>query len=146
MDSKFDPDKMTIYDFKMANGHVDSPEDFDTSTIEGYPIENGLKLGFNMEDKLVKADFKIEIKTKSKNLKEAKGSFQFVFIYKVENLEELANPDDNNQIELDAALGSALSAVTYSTSRGVLLTRLQGTALQQFILPIIDPNKLFNHN
>jgi len=68
-----------------------------------------------------------------------------VFVYHIENLNELANPDDKKLIQLHPALANALSSVTYSTSRGILLTRLQGTALQNFVLPIINPNKLL-HN
>jgi hypothetical protein len=66
-----------------------------------------------------------------------------IFIYRIENLEELATPEKNKQLHLNPALTSALSSVTYSTSRGILLTRLQGTALQHFVLPIINPNNLF---
>jgi hypothetical protein len=69
-----------------------------------------------------------------------------VFIYQTENLKDLAKPDDNNLIKLDPGLANALSSVTYSTSRGILLTRLQGTALQNFVLPIINPNKLLHTN
>ena len=73
------------------------------------------------------------------------NNFHLVFVYRVENLEELAKPDKNNLLDLYPALGNALSSITYSTSRGILLSRLQGTALQNFVLPIINPNKLL-HN
>jgi hypothetical protein len=65
-----------------------------------------------------------------------------IFIYRIENLEELASPEKNKRLHLNPALTNALSSVTYSTSRGILLTRLQGTALQHFVLPIINPNNL----
>jgi hypothetical protein len=65
-----------------------------------------------------------------------------IFIYRIENLEELAFPEKNKRLHLNPALTNALSSVTYSTSRGILLTRLQGTALQHFVLPIINPNNL----
>lgn len=143
----FDPEKISIIDFKMVKGQVDNPEVFDQNKVEGYNLDNGLQLGFNLDDKLVRADFTIEIRTESKgqNPKESIGSFHLVLIYHVENLEDLAKSGKNNLIELHSALGNALSSITYSTSRGILLTRLQGTALQNFILPIIDPNKLL-HN
>jgi hypothetical protein len=67
-----------------------------------------------------------------------------VYIYHVENLEELVKPAKNHLIDLNPALGNALSSITYSTSRGILLARVQGTALQNFVLPIINPNKLLN--
>jgi hypothetical protein len=43
---------------------------------------------------------------------------------------------------LHPSLGNALASITYSTSRGILMTRFQGTALSDFILPVINPNNL----
>jgi hypothetical protein len=142
----FDPEKISIVEFKLVKGQVDVPEEFETSNEEGHHLDNSLQLGFNLDEKLVKADFTIKIKTESKgqNAKEATGNFHLVFIYHVENLNDLAKPDDKNLIELHPGLANALSSVTYSTSRGILLTRLQGTALQNFVLPIINPNKLLH--
>lgn len=142
--SIFDPEKIFIIDFRMVKGQVDTPEDFDINEIQGHHLDNKLQLGFDIENKLVRADFTIDIHTESggRNPSESTGNFHLVFIYNIENLDGLAKPDKNNSVELDPALGNALSSVTYSTSRGVLLTRLQGTALQNFVLPVINPNTL----
>jgi hypothetical protein len=144
----FDPEKISIIDFKLVKGQIDTSEAIENTGIEGYHVDNGLQLGFNLEDKLIKADFTIQIKTKSKGKvpNESSGSFHLVFIYKVDNLNELAIPTSDNLLKLDPDLGNALSAITYSTARGILLTRLQGTAFQDFILPIINPNNLLNNN
>jgi len=143
----FTPEKLSFIEFKFIKGQVDTPEDFIIDKVDGHQVENTLQLAFNLEEKLVKADFTVEIKTESKgeNPKESTGSFHLVFIYHVENLEDLAKPNKNNLLDLHPALSNALSSITYSTSRGILLTRLQGTALQNFVLPIINPNKLL-HN
>lgn len=143
----FDPEKINLVDFKMIKGQVDTPENFDIGKIVGHQLDNSLQLGFNIEDKMAKADFIINIKTDSKggNDNEATGSFHLIFIYRIENLERLATPAKNNKIDLDSGLGNALSSVTYSTSRGILLTRMQGTALQNFVLPIINPNSLLQN-
>lgn len=142
----FDVEKLSLTETKFISGQVEAPEDFKVEEIERYLIENSLQLAFNLRDKLVKADFSVEIRTESKTLnsKEATGNFNLIFIFKVENLEELALPDKNNMIELNPALGNALSSITYSTSRGILMMRVQGTALQNFVLPVINPNKLLN--
>ncbi len=144
----FEPEKISIVDFKMLKDQVDVPEEFETANVEGHHLDNSLQLGFNLDEKLVKADFTIEIKTESKGqtTKEASGNFHLVFIYHVENLNGLAKPDGKNLIEMHHGLANALSSITYSTSRGILLTRLQGTALQNFVLPIINPNKLLQNN
>lgn len=143
----FDPEKIDLIDFKMIKGQVDTPESFDISKVLGHQLDNSLQLGFNLEGKLAKADFTVSVKTDSKggNENEAFGSFHLIFIYRIENLDELAIPEKNNRLNLNPGLANALSSVTYSTSRGILLIRLQGTALQNFVLPIINPNKLL-HN
>jgi len=142
--SEFDPEKISIIEFKFIKALVVTPESFITEKADDFQLENTLQLSFNLEEKLVKADFTVEITTNSKGIngKEASGNFHLVFIYRVLNLEKLTEPEKNNLIELHPDLGNALSAVTYSTSRGILMMRMQGTALQNFILPIINPNKL----
>ncbi len=140
----FDPEKSALIDFKMIKGQADTPEIFDTYKVIGHKLDNTLQLGFNLEEKLAKATFKVSVMTDSKggNECEASGNFHLIFIYRIENLEELAFPEKNKRLYLNPALTNALSSVTYSTSRGILLTRLQGTALQHFVLPIINPNNL----
>ncbi|SDD69536.1 hypothetical protein [Niabella drilacis] len=142
----FDPEKTVFLDFKMIKGQADTPENFDISKVLGYQLDNSLQLGFNLNDKLAKVDFFISVKTdsKGKNKNEASGIFHLVFIYQIENLEALAIPDKNKLLKINSGLANALSSVTYSTSRGILLTRLQGTAFQNFVLPIINPNKLLH--
>lgn len=140
----FIPEKLSIISFKLIKGQVEAPEEFIVENVEGHHLENNLELGFNLQDKLIKVDYTIDITTESKgkNKNEAKGSFHFVFIFSVENLEELAILNEKKMIDLNGSLGNALSGITYSTSRGILLTRLQGTPFQNFILPVINPNNL----
>jgi len=140
----FDPDKISIVEFKIIKDHIDTPDDFLIDKIVGYYLDNSLKLAYNLMEKLIRVDLTIDIKTSSNgfNAKEVLGNFHLIFIYRIENLEELAIPDKNDTIVLHSSLGNALSSITYSTSRGILISRVQGTALQNFMLPIINPNKL----
>lgn len=140
----FESEKMSLVDFKMIKGQINTPEIFDITSVSGHRLESNLEFGFSLIDRLAKADFSVQIKTESVDKNEASGHFHFVFIYRVENLEELAIQRENEKIELHPALANALASVTYSTSRGILLTRLQGTALQNFVLPIVNPNSLFH--
>ncbi len=142
----FNPEKISFVEFKMVKGQVDVPETFDSSQVIGHNLDNTLQLSFHLEEKLVKADFTAAITSKSHgaNIGEASGRFHLVFIYRIENLEALAQVGSDNLISLHPALANALSSITYSTSRGILLTRLQGTALQNFVLPVINPNDLLS--
>lgn len=140
----FDPAKVTLREFKLVKGQIDTPEFFDHNRVKGFGTSSKLKLGFNLKDNLARADFYIDVNSdsKGKNQEEATAHFHLVFIYHIEELDAWITPLKGKHIKAEAALGNALSAVTYSTSRGILLSRLQGTALQQFILPIINPNSL----
>lgn len=68
----------------------------------------------------------------------------FLFIV-LKILKELANHEKNNRLVLNPGLANALSSDAYSTSRGILLTRLKGTVLQSFVLPVINLNKLIRN-
>ncbi len=143
-----DVGKLEILDFKIIKGSIESPFEFQTDKVEGHKFEVKFDMGFNLMDKLVKAEFEMEVVTQSSSeQEEAKGYFCFAYMFGVENLEELALPDERKKghLNIDSALANALASVTYSTSRGILLTRFQGTALESFILPIINPNDLLKN-
>lgn len=89
--NKFDATKIHFSDFRILKGNIDSPFDFDKEKIINHNFSVDFDMSFNPEDKLVKADFIVEISTISEKSQdeEAKGMFHFVFIYFVENLEDL---------------------------------------------------------
>lgn len=144
---KFDPEKISMVEFKLASGLIETPEDFVTEAVKNFDIENTLEISFSLEQKLIKADFTIKLQTKSNetNKTESSGKYHFVYIYKVENIEELTMLRDGDLVDVDANLANAVSAISYSTSRGILLTRMQGTAFQSFILPVINPTRLLRN-
>ncbi|SMD42074.1 hypothetical protein SAMN00777080_0611 [Aquiflexum balticum DSM 16537] len=138
------PDKINIVDFKIINGSLSNPFGFKADLLEGHQFDVNFDLGFNIEDKLVKADFEVSVFTKSKEEQdEVSGKFHFVFVFLVENLEQLVIEDkDKKSLTINGDLGNALASICYSTSRGILMSRFQGTPLKDFILPVIDPNQL----
>jgi hypothetical protein len=138
------PDKIEIVDFKIIKGQINSPFDFEIEKVEGHTFNVDFELGFNLEDKLVKADFLVNVETKSieEEIEEAVGAFSFVYVFYVDNIEELTTLEKDQTVALHPSLGNALASITYSTSRGILMTRFQGTALSDFILPVINPNNL----
>ena len=138
------PEKINIINTQIVKCNIDSPFDFSMENIEGHTFNLDFELAFNLDDSMVKTDFVLNISTKSKVEveTEAVGEFHFVYVFHVENLNELAVPDENKAISLNGSLGNALASITYSTSRGILLSRLKGTGLENFVLPVIDPNSL----
>ncbi|PZX92595.1 hypothetical protein DOS84_14130 [Flavobacterium aquariorum] len=138
------PEKIEIVDFKIIKGQINSPFDFENKKVEGHIFNVDFELGFNLEDKLARADFSVNVETKSNGdtIEEAVGNFSFVYVFYVDNIEELTTVEKDEIITVHPALGNALASITYSTSRGILMTRFQGTVLSDFILPVINPNDL----
>lgn len=141
----FDADKLHLVDVRILSGSINSPFEFDTESVDHYDLDMNYDTGFNLGEDMVKSEFTISVKTESKNdQEEATGSFKFAFVFNVENLSDLAvhEGDKKKALKVDSNLSTALASLTYSTARGILLTRFKGTVLNDFILPIIQPTNL----
>lgn len=137
------PDKIHIVDFKITKGQIESPFEFSVNDIKGYTFDTRYNLAFNIEEKLVRASLHVVVTAdcEDQDLGTAQGLFEVNFVYHIENLIDLVEREDQ-QLTIDAGLSNALASITYSTTRGILMTRFQGTSLANFILPVIDPNRL----
>ncbi|MFY0600054.1 MAG: hypothetical protein JXR03_10315 [Cyclobacteriaceae bacterium] len=139
------PEEIEILNFSILSGEINNPEGFDNEYILKHDFSVDLKLGFNLEDSLIKSSIRIDVQTdcEGKNEEEARSGFEFLFLYRYEKLLDLvARTKNKEEVVLHPHLGNAISAITYSTSRGVLMTRFQGTAFKDFILPVIPPDSL----
>ncbi|HLV41163.1 MAG TPA: hypothetical protein VKY37_02700 [Brumimicrobium sp.] len=135
------PDKIDIVDFTIQNATLKSEFGLNDSTVDSHTLNVGYDTQFNLKDKLIKAVIKIDVVAKKDGEEVGQGNFEMIFIYHVENLDSLAKEEDNKLI-VNGGLSSSLASITYSTSRGILMTRFQGTVLRNFILPVINPNDL----
>jgi len=143
MDKKFNPEKLTITDFKVIKGEIEAPFEFDCDAIKDYETDLSFNASFIVDKKIIKADIGFVIETNSSTeQKEAKAKFDLVYVFKVENLQELIVLEEEKIVDFELALLTAIAAISFSTSRGVFLTRLKGTALKDYMLPVIDPKKL----
>ncbi|MDN3606916.1 hypothetical protein [Kaistella yonginensis] len=137
--NKFDAEKLHFISFKTIEENISVPEFFDENFINEFETTNKVDIAFNIEEKLIRSQFDIEIATISDNEKEAKTNLKFVFIFKCDNMEVLAKAQKKNTAEIDASLGFSVSAISHSTARGILLVKLSDTVFADFILPIVKP-------
>lgn len=141
------PEKIHFREFRILRGQVTSPADLKVKQINGYRSDVGFEMAFNLEKHLIKADIQIKAQTESggKNKEEADGFFHIAFFFEVENMEDLAVETMPKHLEIHPGLANAIASISYSTARGIILTRFQGTALREFILPVVDPNTLLKN-
>lgn len=143
MEKNFDPEKLNIVSFRIIKGEIAAPIDFNVDVIENYKTNMAFDVSFNVEEKIAQAEMSFDIETTS-SLEQEEGSckFNFVFVFYVENMDSLVSIVKNEIKIEEISLLISLAAISFSTSRGILLTRLQGTVLRDYILPIIDPVNL----
>jgi hypothetical protein len=143
---KIDPEKIQIINIKTLKGNIDDGSETDPTTITGYRFKTDLAIALNLEEKIVGLKLTIHIETLDKNKHELdiKASYTHEFVFRVENLEDFVDPkeEDEKEENIDPLLIGTLAGIAYSTLRGIIITRTQGTPLNAVILPVIDPKKV----
>lgn len=132
-------------EFRLVKGQIDSPFDFKIGEIKSFDFKVDFNTSFNLEEGLIKADFEIEVKTISQiPVAEAFCNYHLVFLFYLENLNEHAVLLEDGTVDWNPFLANAVASISYSTSRGILIARFQGTVMKDFILPVVDPNALWD--
>ena len=147
---KIEPEKIHILSIKTLKGKIENREDVPSSSIVGYRYKNALAIALNLDEKIVGLKHTIYIDTFNKKQEELniKASYTHEFIFKVDNLNdfvEVSEEKDETEREeenIDPIMLGTLAGIAYSTVRGIVMNRTQGTALNAVILPVIDPKKL----
>jgi hypothetical protein len=139
----FNIDLLKINDIVINNAAIENNTKLTQLENDRYffDIEYGFIPGVKMSEKKVRLIFNCEIKTFSisKEKIDVQGRFEISFFFEVENLDKLIIPED--EIIVDSGLMETLANITYSTARGIIYTRCQGTILKSLILPVM-PTKM----
>lgn len=143
-----DASKIHILQIKTLKGNINAPSESDPEQIAGHSFNADLRTGLNLEDNLVglKLTTDIEALDKGDNPLNSKGSYTHEIIFRVDNLNDFIGKEGENEGRIDIGLGSTLVSIAYSTVRGIIYTRTQGTSLGTVILPVINPLDLMIEN
>ncbi len=68
--------------------------------------------------------------------------YDLEFHFKVDNFQDFVEKDEQGNVMIHALLGATLLGIAFSSARGIIYERTQGTFLDGVILPVIDPHKL----
>jgi hypothetical protein len=142
-DRKVEADKIEILGIRTLKGSIDAQTDAATDKIAGYKHNYEVTAGLNIEEKIVGYLLGVQISAVDKEdiPLNIEGSYTHEIIFRVGNLDELVDITEGDHI-IDAGLGSTLISIAYSTIRGIIFSRTQGTSLGLVILPVIDPKIL----
>lgn len=135
------PEKIHLVSCTIASASLKSDFQVPEDHIENHSLMLGYDTSYNIDEDMVKAEIKVDVAALQGKKEVGEGHFELIFIYHVENLKELTQVD-GDQLTVNGGLSNALASITYSTTRGILITRFQGTLLKNFTLPVINPNDL----
>lgn len=141
-----DAQKIHIESITTLKGNIDAIENANADAIAGHKFKFELKTGLNAEQHIIGLVLLVDIVATDANQNDLgiSGSYTHEIVFRVENLNDFLTPNESEESDylIDGVLGSTLCGIAYSTVRGIIFTRTQGTSLGTVTLPIIDPRKL----
>jgi len=150
IDGKVFPDKIHLIDLKVFKSNLETTDDFLSNPVKpvGFNFGFSQRSGFNFENNQVRIVINILLQgMKSENEPVGiKAEYGFDFRYIVDNLKDFVIKGKDKKKTVSGKLGITLISIAYSSTRGIVLERTQGTYLNGIILPIIDPKELLTGN
>ncbi|MCW3110576.1 MAG: hypothetical protein JWQ09_5082 [Segetibacter sp.] len=141
------PEKIHLQSIRVLNGSIMSDPEIETTAAQGFTTIFEVQTGIDLPNEGIRFVFKVTLNGTNENDEpiEVKAEYTLEFSFQIEELEGyiVKQNEETKELILQAPLGGTLMAIVYSTSRGIILTRTQGTILDGIILPVIDPMKLF---
>lgn len=141
---EIDINKIALEEIVITNASIGNPDNLsELQPGHSFDISFGFNSGINRKASKARIIFNCQLQAEDVNKKPlpVNGKFDISYIFKVENLEELII-EREGKFDVNMDLILALTNIAYSTSRGVIFTRSQGTILNQVILPILPNQKL----
>lgn len=146
MDNLFDIEKVSLDEVVITNASIENKTEITSFDKKQFlrRFSYGFEAAADIEKNKLRVLFTCEMKTERRvdgETIDISGTFEISYTFTVRNLGELASIEDK-QVKIDNELLTSLFNLAYSTSRGVIYTRCQGTIVNDFILPILPTSKL----
>jgi hypothetical protein len=148
------PDKIHITSIKIFKSNLNVTPEYleDPVTPEEIKVGYSQESGFYPEENRIRIRLEVQLIAlgKEKNELGLNGEYSIEFHFIVENLKEFVIKPENDEKSkkdfesplLSGVLGGTIMSIAYSTARGIILERTQGTFFDGVILPVINPNDL----
>ena len=136
------PEKIHLIKYQLVSGKLENRPDVFELSSEEVKVGTDFNMGFDLENRIVKSDIRVSYIATGTDEQPVSAEYHFSFYFKTENLDKLIEVKEDKEITVDIGLGNAIASITYSTTRGLLMARLQGTVFENYFLPVINPNDL----
>lgn len=143
--SLFNVDLVKVDNIVITNARIQNNTEITSleRNLYEFDITHSFGAAVGIEQKKMRVVFSCQVKTLNRETKSEIGinaNFDIAFFFIVENLTELVG--NGPEFESNADLIISLSNIAYSTSRGIIFTRCQGTIMKSLMLPIMSTDKI----
>ncbi|SDC42427.1 hypothetical protein [Niabella drilacis] len=143
-EKNFNIELLSVEDIRIQNASINSPQHSTAPGDSEFDINISLKPGINIDQKKMLLVFVCEALSKSRDAQssmEASCKFEIAYIFHVKNLKDLITEQEDH-VQVDDELATSVVNIAYSTSRGIIFTRCQGTVFNRLILPVTSTKEL----
>jgi hypothetical protein len=132
---------IVIQKFQLIEPGKDITDNFD---INNMKLSIGLNFHFNIDNSGVAVQMDILNKYILKDEPIVLSNMTIITDFEISGMAIMSNPKDGTAALPDNLLTNLVS-IAYSTARGIFFAKTQGSYLNQFFLPLIDPNTILNN-
>jgi hypothetical protein len=140
---KFDIGKLDYLYIRDIAFTYSMPDEPDIPEKEGNPTGYSMEIVkmFNMEQEVIRLVFTIEMETKLESAKEIRAVYTTEHLFQVKGLSEWVTKAEEKFV-VDPELNEALTIQAYSTARGMIHQKFNGTWFSDFVLPVAKSGAL----
>lgn len=143
-DRIIEPEKIHMVSLKTLKGNINGSSTIEENMITGHTFDFTVGIGVDPDEKVVGLEMVINIRATGKGNEDlgVEGSYTHEVVFQVENLDDFLDLTEDEPPVIDRIMNATLTGIAFSTIRGIIFTRTQGTSLGTVILPVVDPKKV----
>lgn len=145
MDNSIVPENIHLLEVRWVKDHLFlKTEEYDASSSFDFQITYSMM--HNLEKEIVKIGIFIDIagEITNQNMQEQNGNYEIDFIFKIDQLASHYQLIDGKPL-FDGMFVGTLLSISYSTTRGMLLTSWRNSIMEKVILPVISVQELLKN-
>jgi hypothetical protein len=134
---KFDIGKLDYLYMRDIAFTYSMPDEPTVPEKDGNPTAYSMEIVkmFNMDQEIIRMVFTIQLETTLENAKEIKGIYTTEHLFQVKGLSDWVTKAEEKFV-VESELNEALTMQVYSTARGMIHQKFNGTWFSDFVLPV----------
>jgi len=148
--AKVDPAKISLVGLRVLKAHFESSiTDINEVALARFNVGMKSESAFNLQENYRRLVIFVKIKAVGEGgaVLDAVAEYQIAFDFIIDNLNDFVEfEEDKEHFNVSPVIGATVAGIAYSTCRGIVFDRTQGTDFNGVILPVINPHQLLDQD